>query len=224
MVVGLIRHIYDASVFTTIYGGMATDLVTRQRAAGVVETQVIARVSLSRELVEFLEHEMPMIAHGSIALVGAVIMMAVYDPVVALMAVVALIPVLFVSRWFGSKALRFNGALNDRLEREPAIVSKGHERHIARHFWRVRFWRMYIAQAEAGTWSIIEVTVLLLTIGALFRLTGNKADSAGSVYAVLAYVWNFYESVDDLPNIIQNISRIRDISERIAEEPDTADA
>lgn len=217
MVVGLTRHIYDSSVFTTIYGDMATDLVTRQRAAGALDTHVIARVSLSRELVTFCEVEVPAIAHGTIAIVGAVIMMAVYDSVVAAMACVVLVPIFIVSRWFSTLSLRFNSALNDRLEHEPAIISTGHNTHIKKHFKRIRFWRMNISRAEAGTWSIIECAALLLTVGTLFRLTGKAHISAGEVYAVLAYVWSFYESIDDLPNIIQNISRIRDISERIAE-------
>ncbi len=223
MVVGLTRHIYDSSVFTTIYGHMATELVARQRASGALDTHVIARVSLSRELIAFLENEVPAIARGSIALVGAIIMMAVYDPVVAGMACVVLMPIFIVSRWFSGLSLRFNGALNDRLEQEPAIVSTGHSKHIAKHFSRVRFWRMNISRAEAGTWSIIECAALLLTMGTLFRLTSRDHISAGAIYAVLAYVWSFYESIDDLPNIIQNVSRIRDISERIAEGTDGRD-
>lgn len=216
LVVGNARHVYDTSVFTAIYGDVATDLVARQRDASNNRSQIIARVSLSRELVSFFESQLPAIASALVKLVGALFMMAAYDWTIAAFAIAILTPILISSRNFGRKSRRLNKALNNRIEREPMIVSMSDIAGVMRHFKRLRFWHLGVSWEQARTWTVSEFLVLLLVIWTLIRLTDGQLVSTGQIYAVLAYVWSFHQCVDDLPNIVDNVSRIQDISERIA--------
>lgn len=216
--VGLSRHIYDTKVFADIYTGLATETVGRQREAGVGHSQLAGRVALSREIVSFFEVEVPAAATATIRFVGAVAMLFFYDLIIGAFALMAAVPVALACRWFARRAYRLNAGLNDRLEREVEIVTGRPLPLVRRHFERLRFWRVAISNAEAATWGIVELAVIALTAAVLLRLTSTEGVTAGAIYAVLAYVWSFHEAVNDLPNVVQNVARVRDIGERVATE------
>jgi hypothetical protein len=216
MIVGNGRHIYDTSVFTAIYSDVATGLVKRQRGLSSDQPRIIARVSLSRELVSFFETDVPAIATAMIKLGGAIVMMAVFDWAVSAVACIFLAPIAISSARFWRRSLRLNAALNNRIEREPIVVTKRSIEFVNRHFRQLRYWRLKISLAKVTTWTLSESLVLVLVIWTLFRLTSEHHASAGQVYAVMAYVWSFHQSVDEFPNIIHNVSRMQDISHRVA--------
>ncbi len=220
LAVGLARHLYDTRVFTAVYAELAGDMVARQRAAGVAAPQVVARVALSRELVDFFETEVPAVGRALVRFGGAGGMLFAYDAWIGVYALVTLAPAAAATRWFARRAARLNRALNDQLEREVDVVAARPAAAVARHFARLRGWRVRISNAEALTWGVVELAVIGLTVAALLRLTQGGADgaraTAGTIYAVLSYVLSFYQGVIDLPAIAQNVARVRDIGARVA--------
>lgn len=216
LIVGLFRHVYDTRVFTLVYADLAADLVERQRAQGADAAHVAARVTLSREVVDFLQTDVPAVAASLVHFAGAVAMLCVLSPWVGALAVAALLPIGLFTLWFGRASLRLNAALNDRLEREVELVSRASNAGVRRHFaHRLRFWRVRISDAEAKVWGGIEVVQIALTLAALALLAREGGVTAGAIYAVLAYVWTYGESVNDAPGIVQKLSRLKDIATRL---------
>jgi hypothetical protein len=216
LAVGLARHVYDTRVFTLIYARLAGEMVERQREAGVDPNHVVARVALSREIVTFFETEVPAIATVAIRMAGAALMLFLYDAMLGASAGVALAAILLANAWFAGRAYRLNTALNNRLEREVAIVAASPLRSVRRHFDRLRVWRVRISDSEAWTWGAIELAMIALTVVALLRLAALPGVTAGLVYAVLAYVFSLYDAVYGLTGIVQSVSRVRDIGRRLA--------
>jgi hypothetical protein len=97
------------------------------------------------------------------------------------------------------------------------LVARGSQASLRRHFaHRVRFWRVRISDAEAKVWGGIEVVQIGLTLAALAVLAREGSGAtAGSIYAVLAYVWSYGESVGELPGLVQKLSRLKDIVSRL---------
>jgi ABC-type multidrug transport system fused ATPase/permease subunit len=217
LAVGLFRHVYDTRVFTLVYADLAADLVERQRAQGANAAHLAARVTLSREIVDFLQVEVPTMAASIVHFVGAVAMLLFLNVWVGVLALVTLVPMALFMLWFSRISLRLNAALNDRLEREVELVSRGSNAGVRRHFGhRLRFWRVRISDAEAKVWGGIEVIQIGLTLATLALLAREPAaTTAGAIYAVLAYVWTYGESVNDLPTIVQKLSRLKDIAARL---------
>jgi hypothetical protein len=216
-VVGLFRHVYDTRVFTLVYANLASDLIERQRAQGADAAHLAARVALSREIVDFLQVEVPAAAASVVRFIGAIAMLCVLNMWVGALAVLALLPVALFTTRFGSVSLRLNAALNDRLEREIGLVARDSDASVRRHFaHRVRFWRVRISDAEAKVWGGIEVVQIGLTLAALALLAreGSSA-TAGGIYAVVAYVWSYGQSVGELPGLVQKLSRLKDIASRL---------
>jgi ABC-type multidrug transport system fused ATPase/permease subunit len=188
LAVGLFRHVYDTRVFTRVYADLATNLVERQRAQGTNAAHLAARVALSREVVDFLEADVPAIAASVVHFVGAVAMLCVLSRWVGALAILALGPIALFTFCFGRASLRLNAALNDRLEREVELVGRGSAAVIRRHFeHRLRFWRVRISDAEAKVWGGIEIIQIGLTLATLALLAREgTGTTAGAIYAVLA--------------------------------------
>ena len=79
LAVGLFRHVYDTRVFTLVYADLAADLVERQRAQGANAAHLAARVTLSREVIDFLQVEVPAVTASFVNFVGAVAMLFVLN-------------------------------------------------------------------------------------------------------------------------------------------------
>ncbi len=219
LAVGLFRHIYDTHAFTAVYNDLAVATVHRQRDASVKGETIVARVTLSRELVNFFQMDAPAVIGVVTAFGGALAMMFQYDLWVGLYAAIAVLPIALANGWFGNRSLRLNRGLNDRLEHEVAIVSTKPLAQIQRHFHRTRFWRIRISNAEAIAFGAIELCCLSVTALVLLRLSHIDGITAGTIYAVLAYVWEYYESINRVPALVQNVARIQDIAKRVAHQP-----
>lgn len=216
LAVGSFRHVYDTRVFTLVYADLAADLVERQRAQGANAAHLAARVALSREVVDFLQTEVPAVAASFVHFFGAVAMLCVLNIRVGALAILALLPIGLFTFWFGRASLRLNAALNDRLEREVELVARGSNAGVRRHFaHRLRFWRVRISDAEAKVWGSIELVQIGLTLATLALLAREGGVTAGAIYAVLAYVWTYGTSVNDVPGLVQKLSRLKDIASRL---------
>ncbi|MFB5762429.1 ABC transporter six-transmembrane domain-containing protein [Paenibacillus medicaginis] len=219
--VGLYRHVYDTKIFGAIYSRMAFDMVERQRASGIEGNKIAGRVSLSREIVFFFETELPAIATAAIYFIGAITMLFIYDPFIGFFGLLIMIPIVFINRWFGRRAYRLNNGLNNRLEVQSDIIMHKPLSIVRRHFNRMQFWRISISNTEAITWGIVDIMVIILTVAALLRLTHLHGITVGTIYAIISYIWMFKNAVNDIPVIVDNVSRVYDIGERVGEKIET---
>jgi ABC-type multidrug transport system fused ATPase/permease subunit len=215
LAIGIGRHMYDTRVFSRIYADLAGDMVVRQRGGGTSVEQVAARVSLSRELVDFWQIEIPAIVNAVVSFGGAILLLLSLSLPVGGVAIATLLPITIANWWFGHRSLRLNSALNDVLEREVAVVASASTPKVHAHFARLSRWRIRVSDAEATTWTIVELATTSLIIAALLILAQAPGATVGTIFAVLGYVLAFGDAVDDLPNIVQNVARVRDIVERV---------
>ena len=214
----LARYLYDTRSFTSIYAELAANTVERQRASGVVGHKIVARVTLARELINFFEYEIPALMSFFTLFLGSIFMLFWFDSILGLYAITALIPVLIISVWLARRSYRLNKSLNNRLEREVEIVGSRPLSDVKRHYHRARLWRIGISNIQAGAWGMIDVVVLSLAVVTLYRTTSAANVTPGEIYAVLAYVWQYNAGASDLPNIVENVSRMKDIGERLAKD------
>ena len=215
LAIGVGRHMYDTRVFSRIYADLAGDMVVRQRDSGTSVEQVAARVSLSREIVDFWQVEIPAIVKAIVSFGGVILLLLALSLPVGGVAIGMLLPIAMANWWFGHRSLRLNSALNDVLEREVAVVASASPSRVYAHFARLSRWRVRISDAEAATWTVVELATIGLIIAALLILVAVPDATVGTIFAVLGYVLAFGDAVDDLPNIVQNIARVRDILDRV---------
>jgi ABC-type multidrug transport system fused ATPase/permease subunit len=215
LVVGLVRQVYDTRTFSAIYSDLATKMIVSQRASGVDVSRVTARASLSREFVEFFEHSIPMLMKVGFSVVGSVIMLAWYDWLIVACCLALLIPAALLSHHYSKWTRRLSRGLHDELEREVDVIHSQNEINVRNHFDEVARWRIKLSNAEAINFGLMECFILGAIVAVLFRACQLPAVQAGDIFAVFRYLMLLLLGLDNLPRLIQQVSRLRDVSSRL---------
>jgi ABC-type multidrug transport system fused ATPase/permease subunit len=215
--IGCFRQMYDTRVYTEIYNTIVEDTIIRQRKAGIEATSVSARSAMSREFVTFFEIDVPVVITSLIHILGSAIILFWYDYQIGALAALLFIPVFLVNRVYVRVTSRLNRELNDQLEKEVIYIERHNRDEVRAHFTLVRKWRVKLSDAAAYNWTIIEVLSIGVFVAILLRATVLPESEAGDIFAILVYVWRLMEGLDHVPTIVQQLTRLRDISVRISQ-------
>jgi hypothetical protein len=213
--IGCFRQMYDTRLYTDVYNCIVTDTILRQRGAGVEATSVAARSAMSREFVTFFEKDVPVVVTSVIGILGSAVILFYYDFVIGAITASLFLPVYVMNRGYMRRSLAFNVGLNNQLEREVQVIEDADEGAIRHHFEEVRGWRVKLSDAEAFNWTTIEVLSILVFIFVLVRATYLPTTETGDIFAILVYVWRLMENLDNVPQIVQQVTRLQDIGKRI---------
>lgn len=211
-----VRQRVDTRIFSDIYAQVAERTALQQTDQGHGVSKVSARVELARDLVDFLEIEIPAIFKNLSAVVGSLLLLFSYDLEAGMMASLVLIPMLVANKWYWSKAQRLNRGLNNQIEREVDILQKARAEGIARHFHLLKRWRVAISDAQNLTWVVTEFATILALVCMLWDFTHSPTFSAGAAYAMLAYMRDYVDGLNDTPFVVNSFARIRDTLGRLA--------
>jgi Ca2+/Na+ antiporter len=209
------RQMYDTRCFTAIYTHLVTGLVVRQRGARVEVSQVAARSSLSREIVDFFERDVPSVFFAAYTVIGAVAMLALCDGLLVAGCVLLLGPVYLLCVLFARKTFALNNGLNDQLEREVAAIGNGRTHEVRRHFEQVAQWRIKLSDWQALNFGAMHFLLLVLVTAAVMRCCLGGVEP-GQVFATIGYVTMFVGGLANVPMLVQQYGRLRDIRRRVA--------
>ncbi|MFQ1849484.1 ABC transporter six-transmembrane domain-containing protein [Aeromonas veronii] len=203
--IGALRRAIDTRTFTHIYAALAVPVILTQRQQQEGQSTIVARVTLAREFVDFFEKHIPILATSLISIVGAAVMLMVIEfwVGIACMGVLLLFGLLLHER------------LNDRLEHEVKLVTHAQSASLARHYRALAWLRIRISDREALAFLAVGISASLLFLLAITMLMAQPQVSAGHVYAVMTYLWNFVTSLDEGPGLADQLARLRDIGRRV---------
>lgn len=213
--IGCGRQMYDTRLYTQVYNTIVVDTVLRQRQSGIESTKVAARSAMSREFVTFFEKDMPVVLNTLVSIVGSAAILFYYDLVMGALAVMLFLPVAIINRNYMKRSLALNEGLNNQLEHEVQVVDKAQEDAVVRHFAEVRSWRVKLSDADALNWTAIEGLSILTFLLVLLRVTYMPGADVGTIFAIFVYVWRLMEKLDMMPQIVQQLMRLKDIRRRI---------
>lgn len=213
--IGLARRMYDTRLYTEVYNHIVEMTVLRQRRAGVPPTRVAARSAMSREFVMFFEKDVAVLVTTLVGIFGSLAMLLWYDYIIGAIMALLFIPVVIVNNFYVRASYRLNRELNNQLEEEVKAIDSADPALVRSHFSAVRAWRIRLSDAEAVNWGVIEVLSIMLLVGVLARVTYLDDISAGEIFAMIVYVWQFMENLDNVPELLQQLARLQDIRRRI---------
>ena len=216
-ITGVFRQRYDTRVFTSIYTDLATRTIADQEKMGVSTSQIVARSSLSREFVTFFERDIPATVNSVFGLLGALVLLLFYDAWSAAFCLMLLIPLAFLNRGYSKRTLTLNRGLNDQLEREVTMLTRRKPTRVLGHYRLLARWRIRLSDTEAMNWGVMELFSIALSAAVIIRVASLQHLEPGTIYAMLAYLWNFIASLDHVPTLVQQLSRLKDIAQRMNE-------
>jgi len=126
-----------------------------------------------------------------------------------------LLPMALINGWYWRKALRLNQGINNQIEREVDDIESGRPFRIRRHFFLLRRWRVMLSDAESWTWALTKLGTIAALVFILIDFTQSPKFSAGAIYAVLAYVYDYLEGLNQVPTLVNNLARLKDVRKRL---------
>jgi hypothetical protein len=141
-------------------------------------------------------------------------MLFVYDPLVGLVAAVVALPVVLLNRRLMAGSEGVFEELNELAEVEVDVIDRGRRTESRRHFGIASRQWIRLSDSEAATWGIVEVFAIGLWVFALVRATSGTID-VGATIAIIAYVASYAAGFDEVPGVLQRLTRLRDIKRRL---------
>lgn len=217
MALEVAARMYDTRIFTRVYADLAGSFVERAHADGMAPPVIAARAILSREHVDFLEKDVPGGLTAMVGLVTALAVLVSLDQFVGAACLVLIVPLVLINVALGRRAVALNRGLNDRLEAEVSVLTRGRASTVRRHFASLGRWRVRLSDSEARAFGLMELCVIVLIGAALWRLGNDSSQGirAGDVYAIFSYVWRFVLALDQVPVTVQQLAKLKDLNRRL---------
>ena len=213
VLVAVVRQLIDTRIFGTMRVELSQVLAERNRGLSV--SALNARVLMAREIVDYLEQEMPVLMAAVVQLLASVVILFTFHWALALSAVTAGAIMLCVYAKFHDRFFRLNRAINARAEKQVRILETRTGPSFGRHLRMLRHWEVRLSDTEALVYGLIYAVLMLLVVFNLGFTALIMAASAGAIFAIVTYSWEFMDAAFNLPEALQQWSRLSEIIERI---------
>lgn len=178
-------------------------------------SSISARSKLMTEFVEFLENVMPELLDSVIAIVGIAIVIATLNLKVFFACMALLLIVIFIYVLTGQKNYNLNKGYNDELEQQVAAISSKNKATSFKHFNALMRWNIALSDLETANYFIIFCGVITLFIYTPLTVINDGVLAYGLVFSILMYVFDYIERLVSMPLYIQQVIRLREISQRM---------
>ncbi len=211
--VAVLRQIIDTRIFGTMRVELGQALADRNRALPV--SALNARVLMARELVDFLEQEMPVLMAAIVQLIASVLILFTYHWALSVFAIIAGGAMLLIYGKYHDRFFRLNRAINARAEKQVRLLETRTGPAFGRHLRLLRHWEVRLSDTEALVYGLIYAVLMGLVIVNLSFTALVMVASAGAIFAIVTYSWEFMDAAFNLPEALQQWSRLSEIIERI---------
>ncbi|MEM9533871.1 MAG: ABC transporter six-transmembrane domain-containing protein [Pseudomonadota bacterium] len=209
------RRVYDTRCYGSIRVWLGSALAQRLRAHPV--TRVTARLDMSRELVDFLEVEVPELLTAAVQLAVSIVVLWAFDFRLGLAGLMTLGLLALGYLPFHRPFYLLNATFNSQLEQQVSVLTQRRPGALRWHLWKLRASEVKISDREALLYSVLFAILFVFVLINLRIAATLEGVTAGMLFAILSYSLQLVESSIALPAALQQWSRLSEISERISE-------
>jgi len=211
------RRFYDTRAYGTMRVELSKALIQRSGERKVSVTN--ARALMGRELVDFLEIQAPESMTALIQVLVSVVLLFTFDAILALSAGLATLAIILIYSFAARRFFKVNQALNAQTEQQVSALESRDLRKVTLHFLRLRREEVRLSDTESIVYGLIFCALLtMLAFNLWFAATGTNT-SPGSIFSIVTYSFEFVESAVALPVLLQSLTRLQEITQRINEPP-----
>ena len=213
VVLGVGRRIYDTRIYGTLRAELSGQLADPENVESVSSTN--ARVGMGRELVDFLEEQLPELLDSVVQLTVSLIVLYWFHPTLSVTAMAATVLIIVIYLLFHHRFYRLNSKLNHRTEKQVDAIGSGLPETISLHFKKLRRTEINLSDTEAVLYGLIFVVLLTLILFNIWFATIELSITAGSIFSIVSYSWEFVAAALVLPSTLQHWTRLSEIMDRI---------
>ncbi len=215
LIVGVGRRVFDSRFYAKVYQKIGARIVIK--IENDKSSMKSARLGMIRELVEFLENALPQLINSVIGLVGVVVILATLNLPVFFGSLIATV-LIFLVYWLSSeRTLRFNKHSNDEFEKQVDVIATNNEKELKFHLKEMMKWNIKLSDLEAVNFSVSWLVLLSFLVVSIIIPINDGMVQYGALFALIMYVFQYMESVINLPYFYQYWLRLREIKQRMEE-------
>lgn len=207
------RRIYDTRAYGTIRVHLG-DLLQR-RSAGMKISRKNARLDMSRELVDFLEQDTPELITAIIQIAVSLAILTLFDLSLGLSSIAVVAGMLLIYACFHKRFYNINKRLNEQLEQQVDILTHGKRRGLFKHLRLLRQHEVAMSDTEAIVYGGIFALQIVFIAFNLYQAAELPGITAGQIFSIASYSWEFVEAAIMLPMALQSWSRLSEITRRL---------
>ena len=216
--VSSIRRFCDTRIYSKIYRLIAPEMIEKEQEKGSSVSKTIARTHLLAEIVSFLEWSIPAMVGAVIYLVAVLIIIANLSRNVFYASLALLLFVLVVYALTGKINFRLNAQYNNEFEKEVTVLETKNPNTINGYFHTLMGWNVKLADLETSNYLLVMLGIAALLIYTpIAVITKDNSDYYGLVFSIVLYVLEYVSAVVHLPDHIQQMIRLNEISSRLSE-------
>ncbi len=213
ILVAVLRRIYD----TRAYGTIRVEVGRAQvdRSAGMAVSTLNARLGMGRELVDFLEQDLPEVMDSAVQLAVSLIVLYVFHPVLSYAALGAAVLMIVLYGLSHGRFYRLNADHNHQTEQQVRLLEARLADGIFSHLNKLRRIEVRLSDTEATVYGAIFTVLLGFIVFNIWFATTNIETTVGTIFSIVTYSWAFVDSALVLPVTLQGWSRLSEITKRI---------
>lgn len=211
--VSVSRRFYDTRAYGAIRVKVQNTVVERNQQ---LTTSVLnARLEMARELVDFLEENVAQIINAIVQFIVSLTVLYFLNPALSGAALLSAIAMILIYTLFHRRFYRLNGAYNEQHEQQVHILEAAARAPLQRHFGKLMKLEVKQSDSEALLYGMVFVVLLAMIAFNLWYATLDGSITAGTIFSIVSYSWEFVEASIVLPITLQSLTRLSEITTRI---------
>ena len=212
LLIGTGRRFFDSRFYSQIYQELGLRIISKMENASTSVKS--ARLGMIGELVEFLENALPELINALIGLAGVIIMIAMLNLKVFYGSLIVTFLIFLIYWMSASKTIRLNRAMNDEQEKQVAVISRLDSNALATHLTRTMRWNIKLSDLEAVNFSASWVLLIGFLVVTILLAANEGVVKYGAMLSLIMYVFQFMESITNLPFFYQSWLRLKEMCSR----------
>lgn len=213
LLIGAFRRYYDSRFYAKVYEDMGIDVLSKNH--GESTSIKSARLNMAQELVEFLENSLPELINTILGLIGVMILLATLNIQVFYGSLLVLLLNFAIYVLSSGKTYRYNQASNDELEKQVQIIHQNKPHLTRKHLRNVMKWNIKLSDLETLNFSLSWMILLGFMLSSILISAHSGMLVYGTLLALIMYVFQYIESLINLPYFYQNWLRLKEIRWRL---------
>ncbi len=209
----VIRRIVDTRSYGAIRVVLGMEVDSRHKSEPVSTRN--ARVDMASELADFLEEEVPQLLTAFVQIIVSLIILASFHSNLSLSAFAAGLGMLLVYACFHKRFYNLNSKLNSQMESQVDILFAGNRKGIFQHLCALNNQRIRLSDTEAIVYGLIFLLSSIFICFNLVLCADLPNVTAGKIFSIVSYSWEYVTAVILLPVALQSLSRLQEITSRI---------
>jgi len=207
------RRLYDTRAYGTIRVSVQQHIA--ENKAKLAISVLNARIEMARELVDFLEQNVPEILNAVVQFVVSLIVLYFLNPMLAFAALISAVAMVLIYVLFHQRFYSLNGLHNKQSEKQVTILESANLAKLKQHFSRLKQFEIKLSDSEAILYGSVFLVLVAMVVFNLWYSATTMEITAGTIFSIVSYSWEFVEAAIVLPVTLQSMTRLFEITRRI---------